>query len=385
MLADELETLVAVGGAVDGEAGLRQHGGQEGPDVLLVLDHDRDACCFHRCTFWRRRVGTPAPGRRSGYPRRRLRRSAACQAFRAGLQGLRRPATAQRGGDGGSPATLRRTPHPERGFTRRRETASHAAARARATVRGGNHPRACRPTVSEMVRTAQPPGSARRAVGRATGQRMVPRRPFIAHPPQGTAVAGPSPSGGSDASRGPSSDPQVALKKPPRFRTADAAASVSASAMASSNHASRRAHRRHRLGKVHDRPPPRRSRRRRRRRGPDRARRAAARLAGARRDRRRVRRADAAARRLAGSRGARRRGVRRSRRGETAERDRAPGGARGVGAAVRRGVRGPIRAPSSSTTCRCSSRRGRTIRGSSSSWRTPPPTCGGDVSSSCAA
>ena len=53
--------------------------------------------------------------------------------------------------------------------------------------------------------------------------------------------------------------------------------------VASSMHAPRRAHRRHRLGKVHDRPPPRRSRRRRRRRRPDRARRAAAGVAGARR------------------------------------------------------------------------------------------------------
>ena len=71
--------------------------------------------------------------------------------------------------------------------------------------------------------------------------------------------------------------------------------------------------------------------------------------------------------------------------GEAAQRDRASGRARGVGAAVRRGVRGRSRMRSSSTTCRCSSRRASTTRGSSSWWRTPRPTCGGGGSSSCAA
>ena len=56
MLADELEAFLAVRRAVDDEARLRQDRRQEGPDVFLVLDHDCDARCFHRCTFRRRRV-----------------------------------------------------------------------------------------------------------------------------------------------------------------------------------------------------------------------------------------------------------------------------------------------------------------------------------------
>ena len=69
---------------------------------------------------------------------------------------------------GGSLGNLRRRPSGVRAHAAR-ETASHAAARPRATVRGGNHPRACRPTVTEMVRTALREGAARRAVGGATG------------------------------------------------------------------------------------------------------------------------------------------------------------------------------------------------------------------------
>ena len=185
----------------------------------------------------------------------------------------------------------------------------------------------------------------------------------------------PSPAARVDC---PSGVPEAIAPQPPQCTLRSPKSSrhrVKESGVACSLHAPRRTHRRHRLGKVHDRPSPRGARRRRRRRGSDRARSAGAGLAGARGDRRRVRRGDAAPRRLAGSRGARRRAcsaTRRRSRGSTRSCIRPCAPSRRA-ASPRRSLPTPM--PSSSTTCRCSSRRASTTRGSSSSWRTPLPRC----------
>ena len=62
MLADERESVLTVHRAVHGETRLREDGRKEGPDVFLILDHDRYARFFHRCTF---RRGEPIAGART--------------------------------------------------------------------------------------------------------------------------------------------------------------------------------------------------------------------------------------------------------------------------------------------------------------------------------
>ena len=354
MHADELEAVLAVGRAVHREAGLREDGGQEGPDVLLVLDHDCDARFFHRCTF---RRGESTAG---SWTSVRISQKAVSNAPRVGHQaepGAIAPARCARSGEAAAevPSNLGRSP-------------------AGASIRGdagAPRPAPARPVNGEEWRSPprSPPhrsdGSLRAAATSRTRAARRRRRP--------SRSIGHRTSSPDRRSRG-----SISFGLPPRLAAALSELRLGSGrpkfcpstrhpwdlGVASSMHAPRRAHRRHRLGKVHDRPPPRRSRRRRRRRRPDRARCAAAGLARARGDRGGVRGGDAACRRLAGPRRARARGLRRRRRREAAERDRPPRRARrvGSGASPRRSPR--IRTPSSSTTCRCWSRRASTTRGS---------------------
>ncbi len=94
-------------------------------------------------------------------------------------------------------------------------------------------------------------------------------------------------------------------------------------------------------------------------------------------DRGRVRAVHDPRRRIARSRRARRRASSATRRGQAAERDRPSRRARGVGAAVRRSVRGRPRRRRRLRRAAARRGAGRATRGSSSSSRTRPPRCGG--------
>ncbi len=72
MLANEVEARLPGARTMHGETGLRKDGREQRPDVFLILDHDRDARFFHRCTFRRRRPDRRRPDVGHDIPERRL-------------------------------------------------------------------------------------------------------------------------------------------------------------------------------------------------------------------------------------------------------------------------------------------------------------------------